>query len=166
MHGGRGIPLGHSGGGLAPPPPSAPCRVVLSEAELPLAESWVYIGRGSAQLCLGRSPWANPFVIGVHRGRHELVRKNEELLNDSPHLLADLASLSGCALVCHCALHERCRSDAIIASFLREFQGVDKLDGEARLGAGWVGDGPPIQVGRGARWRDIKEGGGLCSPGR
>lgn len=168
-----------------PPPIAAPVariglpiatrRTSLSDAEFPFGGSWDYIGRGSVIHGLGRSPWANPFIIGAHGGRHEVIKRFASYLDDSPHLLAGMSALSGCVLVCHCALRERCHGDSIIAAFLRDFQGVDNLDGEtsssdeagnqkARRWLAWRRTAHTCRAG--ARWRDTKEGGGLCSPGR
>ena len=38
--------------------------------------------------------------------------------------------------------------------------------GPPPLGAGWTGNGRPSMVGRGNKCRPIRDGGGLCSPGR
>lgn len=61
----------------------------------------VYIGRGS--------PWGNPYKIGVHGTREEVIRLFEE--NVLPHL--DLAPLKGKHLVCFCK-PKACHGDAIL----------------------------------------------------
>jgi len=55
----------------------------------------VYIGRGSI--------WGNPFIIGKHGDRAEVIRKYEEYLANSPVLLARLPELLGKRLACFCA---------------------------------------------------------------
>lgn len=61
----------------------------------------VYIGRGS--------PWGNPFIIGVHGTRTEVIRRYEcEVL---PNL--DLEPLRGKDLLCYCA-PLRCHGDSIL----------------------------------------------------
>jgi hypothetical protein len=61
----------------------------------------VYIGRGS--------PWGNPFVIGKHGDRAEVIRRFEcEVL---PNL--DVSSLRGKDLVCFCK-PQACHGDAIL----------------------------------------------------
>lgn len=144
--------------------PIAPRRASLSDAELPLADAWVYIGRGSVKHGLGRSPWANPCVNGVHGGRHEVIKRFTSYLDDSQHLLAGLSSLSGCVLVCatwthHCGLHSGLPRGG-------QPRRRDVIGRRGRLGVGWLDEGPPIHVGRRAKWRDIKEGGGPCCPER
>lgn len=63
----------------------------------------VYIGRGS--------PWGNPFVIGVHGNRDEVIRRYEcEVL---PNL--DLEPLRGKNLLCYCA-PLRCHGDSILSA--------------------------------------------------
>jgi hypothetical protein len=63
----------------------------------------VYIGRGS--------PYGNPFIIGVHGGRDEVIRRYEcEVL---PNL--DIEPLRGKNLVCYCA-PLRCHGDSILAA--------------------------------------------------
>ena len=62
----------------------------------------VYIGRGS--------PYGNPFIIGVHGSRDEVIRRYEcEVL---PNL--DIESLRGKDLLCYCA-PKRCHGDSILA---------------------------------------------------
>jgi len=58
-------------------------------------ENDVYIGRGSK--------WGNPFRIGAHGSRAEVIAKYEEYLLSSPHLLTALPELRGKNLVCFCA---------------------------------------------------------------
>ncbi len=61
----------------------------------------IYIGRGS--------PWGNPFIIGQHGNRNEVIRRfKEEIL---PKL--DVSSLRGKNLVCFCK-PQACHGDAIL----------------------------------------------------
>ncbi|GJE67706.1 hypothetical protein LNAOJCKE_4938 [Methylorubrum aminovorans] len=55
----------------------------------------VYIGRGSK--------WGNPFVIGRHGNRAEVIAKYGLWLADRHHLLRALDELRGRDLVCWCA---------------------------------------------------------------
>lgn len=55
----------------------------------------VYIGRPSK--------WGNPFVIGVHGTREEVIAKYEEWIQTQPELLAALPELRGKTLGCFCA---------------------------------------------------------------
>ena len=55
----------------------------------------VYVGRGTA--------WGNPFIIGRHGTRPQVVRMHREWLCEQPELLARLPELRGKHLLCHCA---------------------------------------------------------------
>jgi hypothetical protein len=142
-----------------------------------LPDDWVYIGRGSTKFGLDKSVWANPFVIGRDGNREECIQLYTGLLRQSPQLLSELKALSGKVLACHCDEHEPCHADSII----REFEATlvktalasdvtsdeDELgEQKAAAGAGWVGRGHPLDVGRGSKARGLRDGGGLCSPGR
>ena len=43
---------------------------------------------------------------------------------------------------------------------------TDADEGAAPAGTGWLGRGPPMQIGPGYKQRGICDGGGPCSPGR
>ena len=60
----------------------------------PKSSSDVYIGRGSK--------WGNPFKIGVHGNREEVIAKYEEYLMSSDELLSSLSELKHKNLVCYC----------------------------------------------------------------
>ncbi|MFZ0822008.1 MAG: DUF4326 domain-containing protein [Candidatus Acidiferrales bacterium] len=57
----------------------------------------VYIGRGG--------PWGNPFIIGKHGTRKEVVEKYRCWLWSQPQLVAALPSLRGKILGCYCSPH-------------------------------------------------------------
>jgi len=61
----------------------------------------VYVGRGS--------PWGNPYRIGVHGNREEVIRLFE--LNTLPTL--DLEPLRGKDLICYCA-PKSCHADILL----------------------------------------------------
>lgn len=54
----------------------------------------VYIGRGSK--------WGNPFIIGKHGNREEVIAKYEKYIRSNPELIAALPELEGKTLVCFC----------------------------------------------------------------
>jgi len=60
----------------------------------PKSSSDVYIGRGSK--------WGNPFKIGVHGNREEVIAMYEEYLMSSDELLSSLSELKHKNLVCYC----------------------------------------------------------------
>ena len=54
----------------------------------------VYIGRGSK--------WGNPFVIGVHGTRGQVLRLYREYIQSRPDLIVALKELKDKVLGCHC----------------------------------------------------------------
>lgn len=65
----------------------------------------VYIGRGSK--------WGNPFKIGVHGNREEVIAKYEEYLMSSDELLSSLSELKHKNLVCYCHPNS-CHGDILL----------------------------------------------------
>lgn len=55
----------------------------------------VYIGRGSK--------WGNPYIIGQHGDRSEVIRRYRNYIVQNENLLKDLHELRGKTLVCFCA---------------------------------------------------------------
>jgi hypothetical protein len=55
----------------------------------------VYVGRPSM--------WGNPFKIGVHGDREEVLRKYEEYVRNEPLLMGALPELRGKTLGCWCS---------------------------------------------------------------
>ena len=55
----------------------------------------VYVGRGSK--------WGNPFHIGQHGSRQQVIARYRAWLVQQPALMAALAELRGQDLVCYCA---------------------------------------------------------------
>lgn len=64
----------------------------------------VYIGRPSK--------WGNPYIIGRHGTRAEVVARYRKWLCDNPDLMAALPELRGRDLVCFCA-PEPCHGDVL-----------------------------------------------------
>jgi hypothetical protein len=64
----------------------------------------VYIGRPSV--------WGNPFVIGVHGSRSEVIEKYRAYILASSALLAELSYLRGKTLGCYCA-PKACHGDVL-----------------------------------------------------
>lgn len=54
----------------------------------------VYIGRGSK--------WGNPFIIGKHGNREQVLRLYAEYLKNNSELLKSIPELRGKILGCHC----------------------------------------------------------------
>jgi hypothetical protein len=67
----------------------------------------VYIGRG-------RGIWGNPFEIGIHGTRDEVIEKYKEWILTQPTLLDRLWTLEGKVLGCSCA-PLRCHGDVLVA---------------------------------------------------
>jgi len=67
--------------------------------------AFVYIGRGS--------PWGNPFRIGEHGTRDEVIEKYRRWLPTQKHLMAALPMLRGRVLACFCK-PEPCHGDILV----------------------------------------------------
>ena len=65
----------------------------------------VYIGRPSK--------WGNPFEIGVHGTREEVIKMYEEYIMNKPELLMSLNELKGKTLGCWCS-PKACHGDVLI----------------------------------------------------
>lgn len=62
----------------------------------------VYIGRGSE--------WGNPFIIGVHGTRKQVIKKYKEWIPTQP-IWHRLHELEGKRLGCHCKPNHDCHGD-------------------------------------------------------
>ena len=75
-----------------------------------------YIGRGCRQRNLSRSVFCNNYKVAVH-GREAAITLFERYLKNSPLLMGQLWTLSGCRLLCHCRKNQDCHGDVIIRQF-------------------------------------------------
>jgi hypothetical protein len=62
-----------------------------------------YIGRADRFRHLPKSKWHNPFVIGKHGDRAEVLARYEAYIRERPDLMAALPELRGLTLACWCA---------------------------------------------------------------
>lgn len=67
-------------------------------------DNYVFIGRPSK--------WGNPFLIGEHGNREEVVKKYEDYILNNTGLLQDLKELKGKILGCFCA-PRKCHGDVL-----------------------------------------------------
>lgn len=58
--------------------------------------------------------WGNPFVIGVHGARAEVIKMHAEWLPKQPALMARLPELRGKVLGCACRTDQRCHGDVLL----------------------------------------------------
>jgi hypothetical protein len=65
----------------------------------------VYIGRGS--------PWGNPFVIGIHGTRDEVIDRYAAWIRTQPALMRALPLLKDKVLGCYCK-PARCHGDVLV----------------------------------------------------
>lgn len=65
----------------------------------------IYIGRGSK--------WGNPFKIGHHDNREQVIAKYARYLSTRPELLAVLPELAGKRLGCFCK-PQACHGDVLV----------------------------------------------------
>ena len=158
-------------------PSRRPRRMKSARMHVPLQLGFVYVGRGSTKFGLQASKWQNPFGIGMHGNRDEVLAKFRVHLLGCRYFMAQLKELCGQTLLCHCGPKDRCHADVIIWEYVTHVEpecasggptsGEDEFGvPKPRAGSGWIGSGFPLQVGRGPRRRGLQDGGGLCSPGR
>jgi hypothetical protein len=65
----------------------------------------IYIGRPSI--------WGNPYVIGTHGNREEVIEKYREYVLNNPYLMSKLHELKGKTLGCWCSPLP-CHGDVLI----------------------------------------------------
>ena len=158
-------------------PLDRPRRACLRGPRRALPPEWLYVGRGSRKFGLAPSIWANPFIIGQDGNREEVIDRFAVHLKGQEDLQGRLPTLAGRILACHCAAHEPCHADVLIREFTNVCGGAQEEDGatseedelgqpKAAPGSGWRGCGDPTWAGHGGRARGLRDGGGLCSPGR
>jgi hypothetical protein len=66
----------------------------------------VYIGRPGI--------WGNPWVIGQHGTREEVIARYETYIRARPDLLARLPELRGKVLGCWCGPQQPCHGDVLL----------------------------------------------------
>lgn len=62
----------------------------------------VYCGRANKTYGLAQSKWANPYVIGVHGTRAEVIEMYRKMILANPKMLAETSELKGKTLGCWC----------------------------------------------------------------
>ena len=65
----------------------------------------MYIGRGSQ--------WGNPFILGEHGNREEVIQQYEAWIKTQPHMMGALYQLKDKVLGCWCA-PKACHGDVLI----------------------------------------------------
>ncbi len=79
---------------------------VLNKRKDIISKDDIYIGRPSK--------WGNPFVIGEHGTRDDVVRKYEEYIRSNPSLMLQAKfELAGKNLVCFCS-PLKCHGDILL----------------------------------------------------
>ena len=125
-----------------------------------------YIGRASGGF--PESKWANPFIIGIHGTRDEVVAKYEVWIRGQKELIAALPELRGKTLGCWCHPFENCHGK-VLDRLLQEVDNESRMSilpvftshyslGESILTleeAGKTDAGNPVSI------CDIAKGGGL-----
>ena len=91
----------------------------------------VYVGRPRAGKAAHHAPWGNPFLVGQHGTREQVVAMYREWLMKQPHLLARLPELRGKVLGCFCA-PLACHADVLAELANRECAGQTSLFSEGR----------------------------------
>ena len=78
------------------------------------SETRVYVARPSK--------WGNPYFIGEHGTRAEVIAKYAEYIVEQPHLMAALHELRGRDLICWC-VPEQCHAEVLLALANKEESG-------------------------------------------
>jgi hypothetical protein len=74
----------------------------------------IHCKRARFDIYIGRpSKWGNPFVIGKHGTREDVIGKYEAWLMTRPELVAALPELKGKVLGCWCA-PQACHGDVLV----------------------------------------------------
>lgn len=74
----------------------------------------VKIGDAAYDIKIDRTTkWGNPYVIGVHGNRSEVIAYYEAWIRNQPKLIAALPELKGKVLGCHC-FPQACHGDVLL----------------------------------------------------
>ena len=119
------------GGSFACTPMVVPIRGNLEQVRRFMVGD-LYIGRGSKQNGLSKSPWSNSFKVAVF-GRQRAIERFASQLHSDEQLKSNIWSLSGRRLICHCLENQACHADVLVTEFRRQFPSAfdrDQLGGE------------------------------------
>ena len=111
---------GEAGLAGAPSRPAAPTRACIRDVVALVPGIDIYIGRGDARRGFPPSRLQNPWKIGVHGTRSEVIAKFRALAEDSADVRLGVRGLMGKRLSCHCRLDEPCHGDVLIDLAVRE----------------------------------------------
>lgn len=81
-----------------------------------MSERLVKVGEAGYDVYIGRrggGRWGNPFHIGIHGNRSEVIALYEEWVRKQSDLIAALPELAGKVLACHCA-PKRCHGEVLL----------------------------------------------------
>ena len=67
--------------------------------------------------------WGNPFKIGEHGTRKEVIEKYEEYIRNNPELMSALPEIDGKILGCWCLDFQPCHGDVLI-KLVNEMHGI------------------------------------------
>ena len=87
---------------------------IYNQKDIRTMENKVYIGRPSI--------WGNPYIIGKHGSREDVIAKYEKYLENCPLVTARLKELVGRDLVCHCK-PKSCHGDVLAKLVELDIQG-------------------------------------------
>ena len=111
-------------------PQIVPVRAVLDSVNA-LMRGDCYIGRGCRQRGLTRSRFANPFKIAEFGREQAIAQCIERYLEDDAQRKSALWTLSDLRLICHCAEHQACHADSLIAAYRDAFTKAHDLNDHA-----------------------------------
>jgi hypothetical protein len=86
----------------------------LIEKKMAKPATRVYFRDGCDELAMRPHFWGNPYVIGVHGRRKEVIEMFDRLMKNSPERRAKLHELQGKRIGCICKPHQSCHVDVIL----------------------------------------------------
>ncbi len=174
-------PSPSSGQGVGPRVPcTRGCVGDLPDGQRLVPGEDLYIGRGDSRKGLQPSPFANPWKIGIHGDRDQVLETFTNFAQENALVRLGARNLGGRKLWCHCKPEERCHGDILAEIYDREWKALEQgtpeearatPEGwqpceEARRAISRVGRGEPLSTSKRGTASHIVDGAGLCSPGK
>jgi len=99
-----------------------------------MCDKVVHCKRSSYDVYIGRpSKWRNPFTIGKHGSREDVIDKYREWFMEQDYLLVALPELFDKVIACWCA-PQACHGDVLVG-FARKLQAYLKATNKKSIGA-------------------------------
>ena len=143
-------------------------------------EKDVYIGRGDSRKGLKPSALANPWKIGEHGDRDQVLAAFTTFAQENARVRLGSRAIGGRKLWCHCKPQERCHGDVLAELHTSELKSLEEgapeephpfskdpgFCGEALAAMARVGRGEPLTALKRGAMGHVVDGSGVCSPGK